>query len=132
MWQAAATAELSAGDGADSQLKAADAWWEVAQTAGPSQVAVRLRALDWYVKAEPELSCPISRTRAANRKSEFAALLKIEISDCGLMNKSGGEGDEVAGGQEDRLVIDTANSFDWDDAPMTVGGHCACIEWGEE
>jgi hypothetical protein len=94
-WLAAATAELSAGEGADSQLKAADAWWEVAQTAGPSQAAVRLRALDWYVKAEPVLSSPISRTRAAKRKSELAALLKIEIPDSGLMKKSGGDGDEV-------------------------------------
>jgi hypothetical protein len=36
------------------------------------------------------------------------------------------------GGQEDRLILNTANTFGWDDVPMTVGGYCACIEWGEE
>jgi hypothetical protein len=75
-WQVASQAELTAGADADSQLKVADAWYDVSQMAGPGQMIVRRRALDLYSGVEPNLTSPIAKSRVAKRKTELGNLLK--------------------------------------------------------
>ncbi len=75
-WRAAAQAELTASADAESQLKVADAWYDVSLPAGPAQMPVRQRAFDAYASLESNLTSPISKTRVAKRKAELATALK--------------------------------------------------------
>lgn len=79
-WRTAAQAELTASADAESQLKVADAWYDVSLLAGPSQMPARQRAFDAYASLESNLTSPISKTRVAKRKSELATALKNYIS----------------------------------------------------
>lgn len=78
-WRAAAQAELTASADAESQLKVADAWYDVSLLAGPSQMPARQRAFDAYASLESNLTSPISKTRVAKRKTELATALKNYI-----------------------------------------------------
>lgn len=86
-WKAAATAQLAASEDAESQLKAADAWWEVAQTAGPGQVLVQQRALDLYTKALPNVPSALTRAKVTKRIQELTAKLTPKAEDAPVVKK---------------------------------------------
>ncbi len=75
LWQAAATAERAADEAVESQLKVADAWWEIAKATGPAQPIVRQRLLDLYTKIAPAVTKPITKTQVKKRIDELTAHL---------------------------------------------------------
>jgi hypothetical protein len=59
----------------DSQLKLADAWWELAQTRkGEDKNYLVLRAADWYEEVNPTLPGGLTKVRVEKRLEETAAL----------------------------------------------------------
>ncbi len=76
-WKSAATAEPKSPSEVDGQLSAADAWWEVAQSAtGEAKLAAQRRAHEWYERHEPNAKSPLVKARVTKRLDELAANLE--------------------------------------------------------
>ncbi|HEY4260633.1 MAG TPA: hypothetical protein VGM98_10745 [Schlesneria sp.] len=73
-WKAAAAAEPTSPSEIEDQLKAADAWWEVAQSAtGDAKLATLQRAQEWYLKYEPNAKSPLVKARITKKLEEISA-----------------------------------------------------------
>ena len=76
-WKAAATAEPKSQSEVEAQLSAADAWWEVAQSAtGEAKLAAQRRAHEWYKHHEPNAKSPLVKARVTKRLDELTASLE--------------------------------------------------------
>ncbi len=96
-WKAAAVAELAASEDAESQLKAADAWYAVAQSAGPGQALAQQHALDQYTQAAPNVTSPVTKARVTKRQEELTAALTPPADAASIVKKapSTGKGKKV-------------------------------------
>ncbi|MDB5341780.1 MAG: hypothetical protein JWP89_157 [Schlesneria sp.] len=75
-WKAAAELDSKAAQDVESQLAAADAWWDVSQTAtGAAKVAIQGRAHEWYERYFPNVKTPLTKARISKRIEELAATL---------------------------------------------------------
>ncbi len=73
-WKAAAAAEPKSPSEVEAQLTAADAWWEVAQSAtGEAKLTAQRRAHKWYERHEPNAKSPLAKARATKRLEELTA-----------------------------------------------------------
>ena len=76
-WKAAATAEPKSPSEVEGQLVAADAWWEVVQSAtGEAKLAAQRRAHEWYKHHEPNAKSPLVKARVTKRLEELAMVMK--------------------------------------------------------
>lgn len=73
-WKSAAELDSRATEDVESQLAAADAWWEVSQAAtGAAKVAAQGRAAVWYERYLPSVKSPLTKARVTKRIEELAA-----------------------------------------------------------
>jgi hypothetical protein len=71
--KAAAALEVAAAADPANQVKAGDAWWDLAEKEqGKAQAALRARAIHWYQQALPEIS-GLAKAKAEKRVREFEA-----------------------------------------------------------
>ncbi len=76
-WKAAAAAEPKSPSEVEGQLAAADAWWEVAQSAtGEAKLAAQRRAHEWYKLHEPNAKSPLVKARVTKRLEELSTSLE--------------------------------------------------------
>lgn len=76
-WKTAVAAEPKSPLEVEAQLSAADAWWEVAQSAtGDAKLAAQRRAQKWYERHEPNVKSPLVKARVTKRLEELAASLE--------------------------------------------------------
>ncbi len=73
-WKTAAAAEPKSPSEVEAQLSAADAWWEVAQSAaGEAKLTAQRRAHKWYERHEPNAKSSLTKARVTKRIEELTA-----------------------------------------------------------
>ena len=76
-WKAAVAAEPKSPSEVEAQLSAADAWWEVAQSATcEAKLAAQRRSHEWYERHEPSAKSPLVKARVTKRLEELTASLE--------------------------------------------------------
>lgn len=89
-WKAAAAAEPTSPTEIERQLEAADAWWDVAQSAtGDAKLATLQRAQEWYLKYEPSVKSPLVKARIAKRLEEISASIDSKPASTFGVSKAG-------------------------------------------
>ncbi len=75
-WKVAAERDSMAIEDVESQLSAADAWWEVSQVAiGAAKSAAQGRAYQWYESCLPNVKTALTKARVSKRIEEIEAAL---------------------------------------------------------
>lgn len=88
-WKTAAAAEPTSADDIEGQLAAADAWWDVAQSAtGEAKLAAQRRAQYWYSTYEPSVKSPLVKARVAKRLEELSAIVDPKSAPTTLVKGS--------------------------------------------
>ena len=85
-WKAAAVAEPKSPAEVEGQLAAADAWWEVAQSAtGDAKLAAQRRAHEWYKLHEPHVKSPLVKARVTKRLEELTKAMTSTNAPVGMI-----------------------------------------------